>query len=189
VPEGRLPEGRVPVLEPGDRWIVLGQVMGTHGVRGDLRVKVHNPESELLFGLKEVALQLAGKLSAHRVRSAKPVDKGWLVHLDGVDSVEAARQLHRAEVCVPRSALPEPEEGEFYISDLEGLMAVKPDGSEVGRVLGVLEYPAADVLHIQVPTGTLEVPLAEPYLVSVDLDAGHVVVDELDDLEIEKPRR
>jgi 16S rRNA processing protein RimM len=185
----RVPAARVPTLAPGDRWIVVGQVMGTHGVRGDLRVKMHNPDSELLFDLGELCLRLEGNLSAHRMRSAKPVDKGWLVRLEGTDSVEAARTLQRAEICVPRSALPEPEEGEFYLTDLEGLLAVKPDGSEVGRVLGVLEYPAADVLRIQVEGGTLEVPLAEPYLVAVDLKAGQVVVDELDELEIEKPRR
>ncbi len=178
-----------PSLAPGDRFVVVGQIMGTHGVRGDLRVKMHNPDSELLFDLGELCLRLAGELRAHRVRAAKPADKGWLVHLEGTDSVEDARLLHGAEICVPRSALPEPDQGEFYFSDLEGLLAVTPDGSELGRVLGVMQYPAADVLRIVVAEGTLEVPFAVPYLVSIDLAAGKIVVDELADLEVDKPRR
>ena len=60
------------------------------------------------------------------------------------------------------------------------------DGTAVGRVENVREYPAADVLRVRASDGLWEVPMREPYLVSVDVPGGRVVVDQLDDLELER---
>jgi 16S rRNA processing protein RimM len=167
------------------RWVALGVVMGTHGLRGDLRVKQHNQDSELLFELDEVALSQAGRRRTYAITNVRPGGKGLLMRLAGIDTLEAAEPLRGAELCVPRSALPALEEGEFYFVDLEGLAVETPDGSVVGRVENVREYPAADVLRVRAAAGLWEVPMREPYLVSVDVAGGRVVVDQLEDLELE----
>ncbi|HEX7476692.1 MAG TPA: ribosome maturation factor RimM [Polyangiales bacterium] len=169
--------------------IAIGTVMGTHGVRGELRVKIFNTESDLLTSQPKLTLKQADASVVRKVRTAKRGGKGWLVQLAGVDSFEAAKALHGAEISVPRGALPRLAPGEFYYADLAGLRAQNPDGQELGRVLGVREYPAAAVLQVQVPAGTIEVPMVAPYFVSVDVDAGYVVVDHSAELEIEAPRR
>ncbi len=177
---------RVP---PSARLIAIGMVMGTHGVRGDLRVKVYNEDSEILASLDAITVRQGGTTSVHKIRSAQPATKGWLVRLAGVETLEAARLVHKAEVCVPRAALPALEPGEFYFADLEGLYAQTRDGTRVGEVLSVREYPASSVLLVRLPTGVVEVPMTEPYLVSVDVEVGHVVIDHLDELEVETPRQ
>jgi 16S rRNA processing protein RimM len=174
--------------KPDVRWIPLGAVTGTHGLRGTLRVKQFNSDSELLFDLEEVALRVQGELQFHRVLAARDTGKGLLVELDAVRSVEAAEALRGAELCLPRALLPELPEGEFYFVDLEGLPVFGEDGSELGVVERVQEYPAAQVLRVQTEAGVYEVPMREPYLVDVDLAARRVVVAELSDLEPEKPK-
>jgi 16S rRNA processing protein RimM len=175
-----------PPAADATRWVVLGVVMGTHGLRGDLRVKQYNQDSELLFELAEVALCQAGKRSMRAIAGVRPGGKGLLLRLEGVDSIEAAEPLRGAELSVPRSALPPLDEGEFYFVDLEGLAVETPDGTAVGRVENVREYPAADVLRVRASDGLWEVPMREPYLVSVDVPGGRVVVAQLDDLELER---
>jgi 16S rRNA processing protein RimM len=174
--------------KPDVRWIPLGAVIGTHGLRGTLRVKQWNDDSELLFDLDEVALRVQGEVQVHRVSGVRSASKGLLVELDDVQSVEAAEALRGAELCLPRELLPELPEGEFYFVDLEGLAVVTEDGASVGKVERVLEYPAAQVLVVRTDTTVYEVPMREPYLVEVDLAAARVVVAELADLEPEKPR-
>jgi 16S rRNA processing protein RimM len=171
--------------EESARWVALGVVMGTHGLRGDLRVKQHNQDSDLLFELAEVALSQAGRRRMHSIASVRPGGKGLLMRLAGIDTLEAAELLRGAELCVPRSALPALEEGEFYFVDLEGLAVETRDGTVVGRVEDVREYPAADVLRVRAAAGLWEVPMREPYMVSVDVAGGRVVVDQLEDLELE----
>jgi 16S rRNA processing protein RimM len=179
---------RKAAAKPDVRWIPLGAVIGTHGLRGTLRVKQFNTDSELLFDLKEIALRKEGELQFHRLLSVREANKGLLVELDDVRAVEAAEALRGFELCVPRALLPELPEGEFYFVDLEGLPVFTEDGAQVGVVERVLEYPAAQVLCVPSDAGMYEVPMREPYLVDVDLDARRIVVAELADLEPERPK-
>jgi 16S rRNA processing protein RimM len=175
------------VLSPAnERWIALGVVMGTHGVRGELRVKLHNPESELLFELDSVQLRAASGMRRYVVQQVRPGGKGLLVQLEGVDTVERAQALRGAEVCVGRSQLPALPDGEFYHCDLEGLTVIDMSGTLQGKVERVLEYPASTVLRVRTERGLLEVPMREPYLVRIELEAGSVVADQLEDLEPER---
>ncbi|MFI5309252.1 MAG: hypothetical protein ACHQ53_17985, partial [Polyangiales bacterium] len=62
--------------------------------------------------------------------------------------------------------------------------AVLPDGRSFGVVERAIEYPAAQVLSVRVQGGALvEVPLREPYVRELDVEAGSVVVDHVEDLE------
>lgn len=175
---------------PAERWIAIGVVMGTHGVRGDLRVKLHNPESQLLHEVDSVQLRAAGdpdaKLRRYALSQVRPGGKGLLLHLYGVDTVEEAQALRNYELCVARSQLPELPDGEFYHCDLEGLPLYDVEGRLHGTVERVHEYPAASVLRVRSQHGVIEVPMREPYLVAIDLPAGRIVADQLDDLEPER---
>lgn len=171
------------------RWIPLGVVIGTHGLRGSLRVKQWNDDSDLLFDAAEIALRLNGELLFHRVLSVREASKGLLVDLEAVRSVEGAEALRGAELCLPRELLPPLEEGEYYFVDLEGLAVFTEDGTQVGTIERVQEYPASQVLRVQSEAGVYEVPMREPYLVEVDIEARRVVVAELSDLEPEQPKQ
>ena len=190
VPRRRFSAGsplRKAAGEPDVHWIVLGYVAGVHGLRGALRVKLHNPDSELLSELEEIGLRQAGDVQVQRVRELRGAPKSMLLQLAGVDTVEAAEALRGAELCVPRALLPPLPEGEYYFVDLEGLPVYTPDGEEVGSVERVQEYPAAHVLRVKAADGVREVPMREPYLLSVDVQARRIVVDQLQDLDVEKP--
>jgi 16S rRNA processing protein RimM len=178
---------REATTQPDVRWIVLGYVAGVHGLRGTLRVKQHNADSQLFGALDEVVVRLAGATEVRRIKELRSGPKGLLVQLAGVDSIEAAEALRGAELCVPRSLLPELPEGEYYFVDLEGVAVFTPDDVQVGVVERVQEYPAAQVLRVKSEDGVREVPMREPYLVSVDLAGGRIVVDELSDLDVERP--
>jgi 16S rRNA processing protein RimM len=172
-----------PPAARDEKLIALGIVMGSHGLHGLLRVKPYNAESDTLLTAPRLWLRAkAGAPQAFGVRSVKPADKGLFVQLEGVDSVERSKTLHGSELCVPRSALPALRDGEYYFADLEGLQAVTPGSEVVGTVQRVVEYPAASVLLVVRPEGTIEVPMREPYLHSVDLAGGRVVIDHLEDL-------
>jgi 16S rRNA processing protein RimM len=177
---------RAAIAAADVRWVALGYVMGTHGLRGGLRVKQHNQDSDLLFSLPEIVLRLQGQLQVHEVADVRAGGKGLLLQLGDVRTIEQAELLRGAELCVPRELLPPLDDGEFYYTDLEGLAVVTPSGESVGVADGVREYPAAHVLRVRAESGVWEVPMREPYLVAVEVSDGRVVVDHLEDLELEK---
>ena len=80
-----------------------------------------------------------------------------------------------AEVLAEREDLGEAEEGTFYWVDLVGLEVVTAAGVPVGKVTGLLETGAVDVLEVRGERGEVLIPLA-PY-VEVDLELRRIVVD------------
>lgn len=177
---------RDAAADSGARWVELGYVTGTHGLRGGLKVRQHNPDSELLLSSTELGLRLGGELRVVSVAEVRDTGKGLLMQLADVQSVEAAEALRGAVLCLPRAFLPRLPEGEFYHVDLEGLAVLTSDGERVGEVERVHEYPAAQVLRVRGVDGVREVPMRAPYLLGVELEAGRITVDLWDELDVEK---
>lgn len=168
--------------------IPLGLLGAPHGVNGELRVRLFNPASTVLDRRDlEVVLRGPGTRPEvrHRVIASRRSGADYvLLALAGVDDRDAAAALRGAELCVPRDVLPPAGEGEIYLVDLIGLHAQRPDGTKVGPVRAVHEYPASQVLVVEVDGGSLEVPLFAPYFIEARLSDGLVIVDALDDLDL-----
>lgn len=170
--------------------VPLGLVGAPHGLQGELRVKLHNPGSDLLARQRTIWLRAVGPHASGAavrevdVRSCRRSGADYvLLSLAGVDDREAAQALRGHELCLPRAQLPALDEGEHYLVDLIGLRVVLADGTAVGRVEAALEYPAAQVLRVDAGDSAFELPLREPYLQEIRLEAGEIVAGEIDDLE------
>src|SRR5579871_6392653 len=169
----------------GRRLVALAEVARPHGIQGELRLKVYNPDSDLLRRRPPVILRLAdGTEREASITAARDADKALLVRIAGVSDRNAAEALRGAEVCVPRASLPPPEEGEFYAWDLEGASAVLTSGEPVGQVTELTSYPTCDVLVVARPDGTrIEVPLVETYVARVDAEHALVELHTIEGLE------
>jgi 16S rRNA processing protein RimM len=166
--------------------VPLGVIIGAHGVRGELRVKLHNPGSAVLDRRNSVVLRDGDKTSEHRVTARRRHQDLLLIAIEGCADRDAAIALRGREVCVPRSHLPALAPGEYYLTDLVGLRAERADGQSIGTVTAVISYPTVDALSVLTEAGVLEVPLLAPYLVEARVADGVVVLDQLEDFAPEK---
>lgn len=176
-------------MSPPERLVALGAIGRPHGVRGEVRVHRFNTESTLLLETSTVWLCRDGEVREQRIERARLHGEHVLLVLEGVRGREGAEALRGYEVCVPREALPEPDEDEVYHADLIGLSAVLADGTRAGEVVDVLSYPSADCLLVRGEDADREVPVLPPYVASIDLDARVVVVAHLEDLDPIRRRR
>jgi 16S rRNA processing protein RimM len=157
------------------RWVAVAEVARPHGIRGELRLKPYNLDSDMLLRRSELLLRMPdGSERVVSVAAARAVNKAVLVELRGVNDRNAAEALRDAVVCADRDEFPDLEEGEFYACDLEGARVVLPDGSEVGRVRTLRTYPTCDVLEVTRGEGILEVPLVDSYVQEIDVAGGVV---------------
>jgi 16S rRNA processing protein RimM len=135
-----------------DRWIALAEVARAHGVRGEVRLRLYNTESDVLLGVDEVLVRLPdGEEHEVSVDAARRADDAILMKLHSVDDRDRADELRGARLCVRRSVLPPLEDGEHYDCDLEGLEVLVGEGDArkaIGRVAEVRHYPAMDVLFV-----------------------------------------
>lgn len=177
------------MLSP-DAWVALAVVARPHGVRGELRLKVYNEDSDFLLDQDEVLVRLAdGEEHEVSVDFARRANEAILMKLHSVDDRDRAEDLRGAEICVKRGDFPPLAEGEFYACDVKGATAILSDESVLGTVRDMVDYPAATVLVIEGERGTWEVPLRDAFISSVDVRAGVVRVASLEGLEPEKSAR
>jgi 16S rRNA processing protein RimM len=166
--------------------VPLAEVMRPHGVRGELRLKLFNADSDVLLAQDEVLVRLEGG-EEHEVSvdSARRASDAILMKLYSIDDRDRADELRGALVCARRGAFPELEPGEFYACDVLGARVLFPDGQEVGAVRELLNYPAADVIVVRATDGgkDWEIPLMATFVEKVDVEAGVVQLVTLEGLE------
>ena len=159
--------------------VCLGAIAGAHGVRGEMRVKTFTeaPENIAAYGpLESEDGQRRFTLKVVRVQAGDIV----IARAPEVGSREEAQSLKGVRLYAPRSALPEPEEDEFYLDDLVGLRAVDEDDAPLGHVSAVYNFGAGDLIELKGMTGKKGVHLiafTRAAVPAVDLAAGTITVD------------
>ena len=170
-------------------WIPLAEVARPHGVRGELRLKLYNEDSDILLEQDEVKVVLKrGAEHEVSVDRARRADDAILLKLHAVDDRDRADELRGARICVRRDAFPPLADGEFYVCDLEGARALArtPEGLVAfGKVRELRTYPSVEVLVIAADDGgkDWEVPLVAAFVERVDATLREVIVTSLDGLE------
>ena len=157
-----------------DRLIRLGVISGAHGVRGQVKIRsfTASPEDLTSYGALRDA---AGRQYNLRVTSNH---NGTLIaSIDGVTDRNAAEALRNIELCIPRSALPDTDENEYYLEDLVGIAVQHEDGTPYGRVLSVQNYGAGDVVEIrQVSGDEVFFPFTRQTFPVIDIAGGKIVI-------------
>lgn len=156
--------------------LCLGVIVGTHGVRGTVRIKAYteSPEDLGAYGpLSDEAGRRSFRLSVHGLHKGTV-----LAGIEGVGDREAALALKGIKLYLAREALPEVAEPDtFYHADLIGLAVVDEAGRDLGKVVAVEDFGAGDVLDLVAPDGReWMLPFTRDAVPEVDLTGGRLVV-------------
>lgn len=150
----------------------MGRVAGSYGVRGWLKVAPEAGVVEGLAGAKEWWIGAeAYEVSAAKIHGATVVGK-----LAGIDTREQARALKGQAVAVRREALPEPEEGKYYLTDLMGLKVVNEQDQVLGVVTQTYSNGVHDVIEVSGERKHL-IPWVSAVVKEVDLPKKQVYVE------------
>lgn len=155
--------------------ILIAQIVGAHGLRGDLTARIYADDANNLKRYGRLS-DKSGQRSFD-VTSIRMGAKGAIIRLKGVTDRTEADTLRGLELYVARSALPDADDGSYYHADLVGLTAVSVDGAAIGRVVGVQNYGAGDLLEISVKANeTVLIPFRDQFVPTVDVKGGMVVI-------------
>lgn len=162
----------------GDRdgRILLGRIVAAHGVRGEVVVRSYADEPQAIGAYGPLATTDAARTIELRVVRVTP--KGVIARVSGIADRNGAEALAGTDLYVDRARLPEASAEEFYHADLIGLAAVATDGTALGRVIGVHNFGAGDLIELALPASqhTELIPFDEHYVPVVDVPAGRIVV-------------
>lgn len=165
----------------GDQLVLIGVIMGTHGLKGELRVRPENGDPRRFRGVDCVFLGRGDDagFQERRVVSERGHGKGSLVLLEGLEDSESAKLLKGYGLFVPMSELPPLPEDEYYTFDLIGLDVYSTTGEHLGLVSEVIDLPANDVFVVKPDSGReFLVPAVEDIVHEIDLAGGRMVIDD-----------
>ncbi len=165
--------------------MVLATIGAPHGVKGEVRVKSFTGDPMALGAYGALRTADGRVFEVERLRPAKGV---LVVKFRGVDDRDAAALLNGVALHVDRTALPAADEDEFYHADLIGLEAFAADGGSLGRVTGVQNFGAGDILEIAPPNRpSILIPFTKANVPDIDVAGGRLVVVPPNEVEIEAP--
>ncbi len=172
---------------PQKPFLEAGQITGTHGVRGEVRIQPWCDSAEQFAGFRTLYWDAAGTRPVRL--HARPHKQMALARLEGIDTVEAAAALRgplatqqrrggarrsalRGRMLfVARRDLRLPE-GYHLVQDLIGLTVVDADtGETYGRLTDVSQTGANAVYHMQTPRGEVLIPAIPQVVIAIDTAA------------------
>jgi 16S rRNA processing protein RimM len=179
-------------MHPEPDSLEIGTVRRAHGIRGQLRVQLHDPASDALEVLARLRIG-AAQGPSYEIGAVHDLGGGaYLVQLEGVADRDRAEALRGQPIFALRTELTPLAEDEFYVGDLIGCEVVTAGGDLVGRVRAVPAIGGQDLLEIERP-GRKEalVPLQPAFVTAIDLSARRVEIDPpegLLDLDLPEPK-
>jgi 16S rRNA processing protein RimM len=170
----RREEGTMPL-----EMLKIGQICGTHGVRGEMNVLPLTDDPRRFSKLTTVhVLDASGKVLAQpRVEGVKYAKNKVIVKLEGISDMDAVRPYTSAFLAVTRDHAVKLPRDSYFVCDLIGCVVSDEQGVEWGPVVDVLQTGANDVYVVRRDGfKDLLIPAIRSVVLEVDIDAGRIVV-------------
>jgi 16S rRNA processing protein RimM len=155
--------------------VTVARIGRAHGLQGEVSLELRTdiPERRLAPGAAlETEPASAGPLTVERARTQAG---RWYVQFRELADRTAAENARGVELLA--EADDEAEDDAWYVHELVGLRAVKPDGTEVGEVTDLVSMPAHDLLEVRQASGHRAlIPFVDEFVPEVDPEAGTVTV-------------
>ncbi len=143
------------------QYIEAGEIVTTHGVRGEVKVLCWLDDPEMLCEFDRCRID-GKEMEMEQVRVQKTCN---LVKLRGIDTMEAAQAMRGKIVELYREDI---DDEVIFAAELIG-MEVFADGEKIGRIREVLDYPGNSVYVVK---GTYEymIPAVKQFILDTDME-------------------
>jgi 16S rRNA processing protein RimM len=167
-------------------YLLLGEILRPHGVRGEIRVRVLTEYPERLPQMPQVYIGNSPEAPADRpfaIERARVQQDYALVKLSGIDTRDQAEMLRGQFLMVETKDAVPLEDDEIYLYELIDMTVVTEAGDALGRLMEVIETGANDVYVIDSPEyGEVLIPATPEVILSVDTVTRTLTVRLLDGL-------
>ena len=149
------------------QFLEAGEIVTTHGVRGEVKVLPWADGPEFMLDFKRVIIDT----KEYKVELCRVQKTCNLLKLQGVDSMEAAHALRGKIIKVYREDAPKDL---IFAAELMGVQVYNGE-ENIGEIMDVLDYPGNKVYVVK---GQYEymIPAVKQFVESIDLDANRMQV-------------
>jgi 16S rRNA processing protein RimM len=164
---------------PEPRFLVIGKVVGAHGIRGELKVLVLSDDPHRYERLQRAFVGRDAETPQPWSIRGTRLHKGYvLLKLEGCETRADAETFRGCLVQVPLDEAMPLQEGAYYEHQIIGLAVWTASGEWLGDVDEII-FTGANEVYVAHGAGRREIliPAIESVVLKVDLEAGRLVVD------------
>jgi len=166
-----------------DELIPVGKIIGTHGIKGQVKLYSFSGNSDSLKSAQTVLLKgSTGLVREVTLQKIALRSGGFILGFNGYDTIEQVQPLIGSELNLRRDQLPEPEEDEYYWRDLIGLDVVTDQGVELGRIVDIFETGSSDIYVVKGERKEYLIPAIADVVSNVDINSNRMTITPLDGL-------
>lgn len=156
------------------KYLESGQIVGTHGVRGMVRIQPWCDTPAFLCGFKKIYSDDGN--TVWKVQKAQPHGNVVIAQLQGVDSIDAAEALRGKRVLIDRNDV-KLEKGQYFVEDIVGCEVFNIENGELlGKISDVSPTGANDVWHIKRDGKEYLIPKIDSIVKTVDIENSRVEI-------------
>lgn len=154
----------------------FGKITKTHGLKGELTVKLDVANPADFKDLRYVLIEDRGNLIPYFIENQKINGDKMIVQLQDVKKVEQAVAFMGKAVFLPNELMPELEDDDFYFQEIVGFKMVDVLKGEIGEISDVLEYPTQAVIQVMKDGKEILIPIHDDIIQKVDKKAKTLTV-------------
>lgn len=168
------------------KFLEVGQIVNTFGIKGEVKVKPFTDEIERFEELKTVYLCEKDEMKKIEIEQVKYHKDMVLLKLKGIDTVNDAEKQRGKFLKIDRKDAKKLPEGVYFIVDLLGLPVYTEEGRLLGKVEDIFNSGASDIYVVKNEEGKqILLPGIPEVLKKVDLAEEKIIVHLLKGLEEE----
>ena len=170
-------------MSDSEELISVGKIIGTHGIKGQLKLHSYSGNFESLRAARTAVLKTTdGMLRDVTIKSFNANSGKFIISLQGFDDIDQVKPLVGNELCLKRCQLPKLTDDEYYWSDLIGLQVFTDDGTLLGKIAEIFETGSSDIYVVRNEKREYLIPAIADVVKQVDLAGGKIVITPLDGL-------
>jgi len=151
--------------------MTIGQIVNTHGIKGEIKVFPLTDDSKRFKKLKSVYLDGIDT----KIESVKIGTKVVILKLEGIDTPEQAVNYKLKYLEIKRQDAVKLDKGSYFVVDIVGCTVFDTNGLKVGEVAKVLNLPANDVYQVAGEKEVL-IPALKSVVKEINIEDKKIVI-------------
>lgn len=157
-----------------DKLIDVGQIVNTHGLRGEVKVNIRTDAPEV-FELFDVLYTEKG--TKYDVKGVRYQKGCVLLKLGGIEYVDEAEKLRGTVLYADREIFSELPDDTYLVADIIGL-EVKEGDTIYGKICDVITTGSNDVYSVKTPSNKMiYIPAIKSVVREISIRGGYIEIN------------
>lgn len=157
-----------------NEYIGIGAFIKPHGLRGELLLIPYNSDTVTFSSDIPLFIQEGRSYEKLAVEKVRPVNKGFLLKLEGFNSIESVLSFKKRQVFVKKTDIVL-DENEYLISDLVNLDCYNEKDENIGVITDIYSGNT-DIAEIKSDDKTYLIPMLDENIISIDCASKRIIV-------------